>query len=45
VNDPSTYDAPHHYATGFSDVIVNGIPVIRAGQLTSARPGQAVKLN
>jgi N-acyl-D-amino-acid deacylase len=45
VNDPSTYDDPHQYATGFSDVIVNGSPVIRAGQLTSARPGQAVKLN
>jgi N-acyl-D-amino-acid deacylase len=45
VNDPSTYDAPHQYATGFSDVIVNGSPVIRAGQLTSARPGQAVRLN
>ena len=44
VNDPSTYDDPHHYATGFSDVIVNGIPVIRAGQLTPARPGQAVRL-
>jgi N-acyl-D-amino-acid deacylase len=44
VNDPSTYDDPHHYATGFSDVIVNGIPVIRANQLTPARPGQAVRL-
>ncbi|MEI8090291.1 MAG: D-aminoacylase [Opitutaceae bacterium] len=45
VNDPSTYDDPHHYATGFSDVIVNGVPVIRSGQLTRARPGQAVRLN
>ena len=44
VNDPSTYDDPHHYATGFSDVIVNGIPVIRATQLTDARPGTPVKL-
>lgn len=39
VADPSTFEAPHQYATGFSDVLVNGIPVIRAGQLTEARPG------
>ena len=44
VSDPSTYDDPHHYATGFSDVIVNGVPVIRAGELTGARPGAPVKL-
>jgi len=44
VNDPSTYDDPHHYATGFSDVIVNGVPVIRAAQLTAARPGTPVRL-
>jgi N-acyl-D-amino-acid deacylase len=45
VNDPSGYADPHHYATGFSDVLVNGIPVIRAAQLTAARPGQPVRLN
>jgi N-acyl-D-amino-acid deacylase len=44
VSDPSTYDDPHHYAIGFRDVIVNGAPVIRASQLTEARPGQPVKL-
>ena len=44
VNDPSTYDDPHHYAVGFSDVIVNGVPVIRAAQLTAARPGTPVRL-
>lgn len=44
VNDPSTYDDPHHYATGFSDIIVNGVPVIRATKLTDARPGGPVKL-
>ena len=44
VSDPSTFDDPHHYATGFSDIIVNGVPVIRAGELTSARPGAPVKL-
>ena len=44
VSDPSTFDDPHHYAVGFSDVLVNGVPVIRAGQLTQARPGRPVKL-
>ncbi len=44
VSDPSTFNDPHHYAVGFSDVIVNGVPVIRAGQLTDARPGRPVKL-
>ena len=44
VNDPSTYDDPHHYAIGLSDVIVNGVPVIRAAQLTDARPGTPVRL-
>lgn len=39
VTDPSSFDAPHQYATGFSDVLVNGVPVIRASQLTAARPG------
>ena len=43
VSDPATFDSPHHYAAGFSDVIVNGVPVIRQGELTSARPGRPVK--
>ncbi len=45
VNDPSTFADPHHYATGFSDVIVNGVPVIRAGRLTGERPGTPVRRN
>lgn len=43
VSDPSKFDDPHHYAVGFSDIVVNGVPVIRAGKLTEARPGRAVK--
>jgi N-acyl-D-amino-acid deacylase len=43
VADPSTYNDPHHYATGFSHVIVNGVPVIRDAALTTARPGTPVK--
>lgn len=45
VTDPSTYDDPHHYAVGFSDVIVNGVPVIRDAKLTDARPGGPVRLS
>lgn len=44
VTDPSTFDDPHHYAIGFSEVLVNGVPVIRAGALTKARPGRPVRL-
>ena len=43
VSDPSTFETPHHYAVGFSDVIVNGVAVIRDGQLTDARPGKPVR--
>jgi N-acyl-D-amino-acid deacylase len=45
VADPSTFDDPHHYAVGFSAVIVNGQPVIRDAALTSARPGRPVRLS
>jgi N-acyl-D-amino-acid deacylase len=45
VSDPSTFDDPHHYAVGFQNVLVNGVPVIRGGQLTTARPGKPVRLN
>ena len=43
VNDPSTFDDPHHYAEGFTDVIVNGGVVIRDGKLTEVRSGRPVK--
>jgi N-acyl-D-amino-acid deacylase len=43
VGDPSTYKDPHHYAVGFADVLVNGVAVIRDGQLTGAKPGMALR--
>lgn len=43
VADPATFDDPHHYAVGFSDVFVNGVAVIADGKLTSARPGQMLR--
>lgn len=39
VRDTATFEDPHHVAEGFTDVIVNGIPVLRQGSLTGARPG------
>lgn len=44
VNDPSTFDDPHHYAEGFTDVIVNGGAVIRDGKLTDARTGTPLRM-
>ena len=45
VSDPSTYNDPHHMAAGFSDVIVDGVPVIRGGLLTDSRPGGPLRLS
>ncbi len=43
VQDPSTYKDPHHYAVGFDHVLVNGVPVIRDGAHTGAKPGRALR--
>lgn len=43
VSDPSTYKDPHHYAVGFEHVLVNGVPVIRDGAHTGAKPGRALR--
>ena len=44
VNDPSAFDDPHHYAEGFTDVIVNGSAVIREGKLTDVRSGGPLRM-
>ncbi|MBE0542733.1 MAG: D-aminoacylase [Verrucomicrobia bacterium] len=43
VNDPATYNDPHHYATGIPHVLVNGVPVIKNGKHTDARPGMVLR--
>ena len=43
VVDTSTYKDPHHYAEGFRDVLVNGVPVILDGKHTQAKAGQALR--
>jgi N-acyl-D-amino-acid deacylase len=42
VQDHATFEAPHQYATGIRDVIVNGTPALRDGECTGALPGRAV---
>lgn len=41
--DRATFDRPHQYATGVSEVLVNGTAVLRGGEHTGAKPGRFVK--
>jgi len=43
VNDSATFGDPHHYATGIRDVLVNGKPVLRNGEMAPDGPGQAIR--
>ncbi|MCE6991061.1 amidohydrolase family protein [Dyadobacter sp. CY323] len=43
VQDHATYDKPQQFATGISDVFVNGVAVLKDGEHTNARPGRFVK--
>ena len=43
VADLATFAQPHQYAAGFGDVVVNGVPVIRNGAVTGAKPGQILR--
>lgn len=43
ISDQATYDEPHQFATGVSDVLVNGTPVLSEGGHTGAFPGQVVR--
>jgi N-acyl-D-amino-acid deacylase len=43
VTDAATFEKPHQYAIGFADVVVNGVPVIRNGAMTGAKPGQVLR--
>ena len=40
IEDRATYTQPHHYPEGIAAVIVNGVPVLRDGRHTGARPGR-----
>jgi dihydroorotase/N-acyl-D-amino-acid deacylase len=43
VSDRAVFDDPHQYASGTRHVLVNGVPVIRDGETTGARPGRALR--
>lgn len=43
VADRATFEQPHQYAAGIGDVLVNGIPVVAGGAMTTARPGRVVR--
>ena len=44
IADIANYEAPHRYATGISQVIVNGVFVIRDGKHTGALSGKILNL-
>lgn len=45
VSDKATFDKPHQYAVGFTNVIVNGRSVFDGAKMTGAMSGQAIRGN
>jgi N-acyl-D-amino-acid deacylase len=43
VQDHATFEEPHQYASGMVHVLVNGVPVLRDGEHTGAKPGRVVR--
>jgi N-acyl-D-amino-acid deacylase len=43
VADHATYEKPQQFATGVSEVVVNGQLALKAGEPTRARPGRVVR--
>jgi N-acyl-D-amino-acid deacylase len=43
IQDHATFEKPLQYATGVSEVLVNGVEVIKAGEHTGAKPGRVVR--
>lgn len=41
--DKATFEDPHHFSEGVSDVVVNGVPVLRGGAMTGKRPGRSIR--
>ena len=42
IRDAATFEQPHQYAEGIPYVVVNGTVVVKKGEHTRARPGQAL---
>jgi N-acyl-D-amino-acid deacylase len=43
VMDHATFEQPHQFSTGMRHVFVNGVPVLRDGEHTGAKPGRVVR--
>ncbi len=43
IQDHATFEKPHQYSTGVVHVLVNGVPVLKDGEHTNARPGRVVR--
>jgi N-acyl-D-aspartate/D-glutamate deacylase len=43
IRDRATFTDPHQYPFGIRHVLVNGVPVIRDGALTGAKPGRVLR--
>ena len=43
VCDRASFEAPVRTSTGIRHVLVNGVPVLRAGRVTGARPGRGLR--
>jgi N-acyl-D-amino-acid deacylase len=42
IADRATYEKPHQYSVGVKHVLVNGVPVLKDGEHTGAKPGRAL---
>jgi len=43
IKDFSTFENPHQYSIGVTQVLINGVQVLRDGEHTGATPGQIVR--
>jgi len=43
IQDHATFEKPHQYSTGFAQVFVNGVQVLKDGEHTGAKPGRFVR--
>jgi N-acyl-D-amino-acid deacylase len=43
IRDVSTYEDPHHFSVGISNVIINGTPVLQDGKMTAKFPGRVLR--